>query len=154
MGLTPEGRAPRTCYLLEGAAEQLDAVAHFAVAGKAVILAQALSERFHQQRIVGEFGVVQRIAALDAGEVDDGDAIFGEVGGILVVADTRPRAGKDAGKLQRPVVARQEQDEGPGWIALAPQQALEHIDVDVGRGQDHVAELAAEVAVAGDRHLP
>ena len=56
--------------MLRALAEHVDAVRHLAVAGVAVILAQPLAEQFHQCRIVGEFGVVQAVAALFVREVD------------------------------------------------------------------------------------
>ena len=144
----PAGPEHTRCY--EPWFEQADAVRHLAVAGIAVILAQPLAEQLHQLRIVGEFGVVQPVAALLVREIDDDHAEFGEFGRI---ACSRRRAccrARMPESLSARSSADKQQDERPVRLAVAAHLALEHVDVDVGRGEHDVAELAAEIAVAGD----
>ena len=97
--------------------------------------------------------MIEAVRALGLRQVDDDDAVVGEVGGVLVVAEARLVAGQDPRQPERAVVRRQQQEERLLRLAILAHLALEDIDVDVGRGEHDVAELAAEVAVAADGQL-
>lgn len=69
--------------------------------------------------------------------------------GVAILAEPRLLAGDEAGEAQRAVVVGQKNEERPLGHAIAPHLALENVDIDVRRGEDHVAQPASDVAVAG-----
>ncbi len=47
-----------------------------------VVGRQSLSEQLHEDRIVGELGVVERVSGLDARQVGDDDAVLRDLGRV------------------------------------------------------------------------
>ena len=93
---------------------------------------------------------------LGARSVAEGRAAAAELGVAFAridLADPVDAARDQPGRLERPVVLRDEdRDLGLG-VSQFPPLPGEHVDVEIGRGEDHVFDLCRNLA-APDRHLP
>ena len=126
--------------------------------GGAGICGDPLCENAAQFRRDGgeliEFVVVRGIVGLHVGQVDHGRAQRRQLRRVGVIADSGNAAADGPGEPQRFVVLRKNDIERLLRLAEAPHLRLEHVDVDIGRRQEHIAELAHLIEVARDLDLP
>jgi hypothetical protein len=103
---------------------------------------------------LGEFIMVRGVGRLEVGEVDHRRSQRGELGDIGVVADPRDAAGDGSREKQRSIVLGQDDVERLARLAEAAHLRFEHVDVDIGRGEKHVADLVRVTKVARNLDLP
>ena len=98
--------------------------------------------------------MVRRVGRFEVGQVDDRRAQRGELVDVGVVADPGDAAPDLPREKQRPVVLGQDDVERLARFAEAAHLRLEHVDIDIGRGEKHVTDLVRVTQVARNLDLP